>query len=692
MKHFQNVVFISDARAYLQHEKRYAEINRTKTLFLLLDLDVAALLPEDSEYLYLQDLIATNDQHIVSLDFLQKYISQFYPNLLDIEYNNSSLWNVVKHTFLYAYKPILLVLTGLETLSQNHTWQHFYVASDLNNPVYLNTGGVFETDTIQAAMAYWCIQHNIQVNWLKAPVMTESSNQYIRHIVSETNLGPGYHSPHPLSPEYLQQFFKHPEKPCIFFVGNSTCLHDAHLLVNALKTNPDYNLVYLSTQHIFVSEHTDSYLSLDFRCVYTWPFLNHETRLQYNKRIKEALSTPNKELTNTFSAAFDNPFLKFQYLFLEKVCQEAINLMAVSEVILSVFSPQLVLFGYGHITKDVAAVIEVFKNKMGQTAHFIHGSYLPKTKLKELPEADFLLARGKHIRTLLTENNEAHLAKKVRIIGDLRPENIQVPPPSKLHPNKEITKPAKILILSNRIFVGPNLDYLSDFSFEAYAKSFESLINLAKKRHDYSFSWKPHPRHDYINYYQRLPQKVIHFHNRDDILVNILKDVDICVLLNSFSGSMVEAAIAGIPTLQLRTAFKDVYGIHSHFIHDSQVCNNLGELEQALDILISDKQAREQNIEAVFKNSIQCSAAIGQTALEAAETFVKTLNMKRNENTLLVKSAEAAALNNILLISKLQRQLKLTQDTKTYQQALSAIAQNDHPTLAYYLKQLETWA
>lgn len=692
LKHIQNLVFLTDVIAYQSHQTVYAQLPVDETLFLLLDLDVVPFLPAGADYLFFQDLIAADDQHLKVLDLLQAHQADFYPALKKLAYSGVSIWEIVKETFFYAQKPIFLTSVGLQKLAVDYTWEALYVATGLKHPVYLNTGGVFEADSIQAAMAHFSVLKGCEVHWLSAPEIQEASNQYIRHIVAETNLGEQYSLPDlPIQPALSRNFFKSPDKPCILFVGNSTCVHDAGLLFDTLKSSEDYNFIYLSTQHLFTYEQSDHYLGLDFRLLYTWPFLDSSVRLAYRENIAQALKNTDATYRERYPLVLDNPFLAFQTTFFEEVCEEAVNLIAAAQVLIRQFSPQLLIYGYGHITKDVAAVIEAYKQTQGKSVHLLHGSYLSRKKLSTLPSSDFIFVRGKQFAASI--DAPKHQIAQVCTIGDLRKESAL---PQKRRVNSsasQILKP-RILILSNRIFVGTNIDYLTHFSFEKYRQSFLGLIEMAERRTDLDFAWKPHPRHDYINYYKTINQQHISFYGREAVLLNLLQETDVCILLNSFSGSMVEAALAEVPTLQLRTAFADSHGIHDGFIHRDQVCHSLDELEQALDDLLSNPTIREQNVQRVLEGQAAWCDEVGYQALQRALQVIDDLNLSAQPMIYERTHAEhAAVLERIFAFAQLHWQFLCSRDQQTYQhQVRELLSRYSEPIFKSYLKNVETWS
>src|SRR5690606_9664001 len=98
----------------------------------------------------------------------------------------------------------------------------------------------------------------------------DEANRYIRHIVSETNLG--MLASAPLEPAQAVPLFSgHKGKKCLLLIGNSSDIHDISLWIDRMKVSDDYFLVYLSTQHFFKYELGKSHLFVDFRYFYAWP-------------------------------------------------------------------------------------------------------------------------------------------------------------------------------------------------------------------------------------------------------------------------------------------------------------------------------------------------------------------------------------------------------------------------------------
>ncbi|MBF2053179.1 MAG: hypothetical protein IGS03_06900 [Candidatus Sericytochromatia bacterium] len=692
MLHVQNLVFLSDSVMYEHLRQVQPGLFEQDNAYLLLDIDVAALLPADARYFYLQDLTCHENQHLPFLLDFRDWLNGLYPELKALTHRGVSIWESVSASFFYPYRAIILAIQGLKQLSERLTWAHFYLTAPLKHPVYLDTGGLFESDGIQAAMAFWALQQDIRVHWLNPPDKTDDSNHYIRHIVSETNLGQTALVPL-TPPESLNRLVAQPPKKCVILIGNSSDCHDIPLLTDYLKQSPDYFFIYLSTQHFFRYEEGPGYLALDFRYLYAWPWFTQAQYDQISESVRRALQNPNPVDKASYDYLLNNPFLAFQQDWLYNSCLEIYKVIEVAHYLQQTLAPAVCMFGYGHITKTVAAFINTMRSGGTRLMHVVHGGYMAKDTFADLPPADYALVRGQQFAAQLSKDK---VSRDCFVVGDLRKESAVLEQKRPKHSPAQGKQPPKIMYLTNRLLLGTGVGKVADFSLLKHYETLQGIFALAERRKDLQFIWKPHPRHDYVHYYARQDHTVIPFYGREQSLAELLEDVSVCVLLNNFSASMIEAAVSETPIIQLRTAFTDSLSLNTAYLApDIHVVHSLEALEQQIDLILSDGSARERNVCSVIQTKEKWCEAVGTQALDNTLKAFSQIDWSLPEVTL--PSAEIqSGLGHIVQLMAWRAAYARTRDRQQYQRQRQTLleaftAPEDRQLVARYIQDSEKW-
>lgn len=688
---FEKLIFIPDSLAYNHYQQHYPELIQNRYAYLTFDINVAALLPEQTTYYYLQDL-ATSDHQFqkTSLD-LSTMMEDMYPDITTLEHRGVNIWKPLNKTVLFPYRAIIVAVKALEKLSQEIQWDQLVLSGSLSHPVYIDTGEDFESDGVQAGMGYWAIKNKRSVHWLRPTQEVSEANAYIRYVVAETNLGIA--SPEPVNTMELSRLFEqHKGKKCLLLIGNSSDTHDITLWTQKIKASSEYFLIHLSTRQFFCYEAGPSHLFLDFRYFYGWPHFDYEEYLKLEAHIEQALDNPNPNYAEQYDYIFQNDFLAFQKDWLKKCLLESYRVIESTYWIQQAFSVQLVIYGYGYMSKTVAAAVNALKQWQVPALNVLHGGFWGKHHFKSVAYSEYAFARGEKFKEGVEEFFSGQKSPQVYVVGDLRQQSQALK--KKQETQKKNRKPT-ILFLSSKIVLGLDTGEKDHFSLKEHEKSLVELISLTQRREDLAFLWKPHPRHDYFNYYERFLQNHIHFCDRNSQLVDIFEQVDICVLVNNISSIMVEAAVASVPTLQLRTAFRDDSGIYVDFIDLDYVANNTDELEQKIDRLVSDHAYKLANIHSIRDAELKWSQEVGEqavinamNALDEISAHFPRAEVDKNEGLHWV--------SEVITVMGLRAEYHQHQNMNLYRQKRTAFI-NSQPDplrakiLETYLKETETW-
>lgn len=205
----------------------------------------------------------------------------------------------------------------------------------------------------------------------------------------------------------------------------------------------------------------------------------------------------------------------------------------------------------------------------------------------------------------------------------------------------------------------------------------QHLSELIERRQDLHFIIKPHPRYDYYDFYRNLcanlPSNV---ELREGVsLSEVFPDVSVAVMVNYPSTAALEAMLAGVPLVYLRSAMYKAAGLRSALDAGNVICvDHVEDLETVLDELIGNPARRAEALENSQAFVAQFAPYVGETALARMLDVIDQLTSQE-------KQQQARPIPNratdILLFMRAIREYLASGNKEYLHEALAPVAKRD---------------
>jgi hypothetical protein len=586
-------------------------LKRSDLHFLVTDLNALGYLPPNSAYTFFGDLVPGEELDPLAAEALS-LSQQLYQPLADLTHRGVSLLNTFH---LEAYHPLLSCLNtarAFERLLAEQPWSELFLCSGLCYPDYWNLARTAESDSVCAVMALLAQQHGLPVTWLQPTPQADEHTQFIRYMLSQT----GAHAAgaYPVPPEGLQ-----PLKPgrCIFLLGWGLELNDQALLAEYLAEDPDTYFVFLSFQNTPQYYRSESALYLDMRYFTSWPHPLSEQEAAIEARWQELPSYWEQAFPER-AALLNNPFWRFQHQLNQALFKGNLRVIEAMHILYEHFQPVLTLSGGTHKFSPVKTAVDTLTQRGVPNINFMHGGilfpYNLKTKVFTVDSS--LAVRGKIHYQQLAEFWEPFERSDVRVIGELR-KNL---PTTKGRTSTHKNKPS-ILLLSSRLGHGM---YNISSSMHKHLETWLYIEDLIQKYPNWEFQLKPHPGYDYFGFYSQMQGDTnLTIIEQTTPLRDILPQADVAIAINVPTSSIVEAALAEVPTLYLCTTHKQgSEQFKANLEPYIWQISTLSELEPAILSLLENTDEQKKRLSAMDEFKELWSTAQNNLALDNAKKFI----------------------------------------------------------------------
>ena len=567
---FKTLVFATD-RDQLRAWRSAAGARDAHAVVVTADLHVAAAI-EDSGQPYLE---VWSYLEAADIDRAQKLCQQlaaewWRPFLGEIEHKGVHLADAMSRDMWYAFTTAIHANTVINRILDAEKPERLVLFSDLEKATFWDSVDGSYPDVFNAVALWTAEQRNLPVRKLSTELRLlpkkcnsvshgQSVSQTKRHLSSRWSFDT------PLSPA---------RRTVLTFMG-SVDRQRHHDLLHALGQSDDYHHVLLGGSPCEVLG-TNSQV-IDWQDCRAWfspaPSLERQLREAWRRFKRWQV-----EYTGDFPAIFANPHLDFQFKgFWERVIMAA-QIVDAATLVCSALQPDLCIFGLdaygpGVCWNRVAKLCGV------TTLTIPHGVIGLDSRYELLnSEADYLAVEGDYSRRALQALGRP--PETIKVVG------FPGEAPSSSHRGH---RNKAVLLMTTQSGIANPTKLRNDW---------RRVSELIERRQDLHFVIKPHPRYDHYHFYRNLCAKLpSNIELREGVsLSEVFPDVSVAVMVNYPSTAALEAMLAGVPVVYLRSALYKTAGLRSALDSDDVICvDRVEDLEAVLDELLTNPAARVES-------------------------------------------------------------------------------------------------
>lgn len=359
--------------------------------------------------------------------------------------------------------------------------------------------------------------------------------------------------------------------------------HKQRDLIKNLGETQEYNTVLLRTGYYDAPEFNSSVL--DWEDYFDW-FLPDPSLKKKLRKAWGDFKHWQKEYSGDFPYIFANAHLNFQFKAFWERLAEGARIVDAATLVCHGLQPDLCIFGLD--TYGPGMCWNRAARECGVTTLSLpHGVISPHFYRYDIlnSESDYQAVEGEYSR------------KAFQALGRL-PETFLVA--SGFSP---ITAPASsaqksqgksVLLMTTLSGYG----LAAPVSDQAQLRhDWQHMTELIERRQDIHFIFKPNPRYDYYDFYRSLCARFpSNLELREGInLREVFPEVSVAVMVNYPSTAALEAILAGVPLVYLRSAVYRAEALNSPLDSDNVICvDRIDELETILDNLLTKPAARTE--------------------------------------------------------------------------------------------------
>lgn len=262
---------------------------------------------------------------------------------------------------------------------------------------------------------------------------------------------------------------------------------------------------------------------------------------------------------------FANEFLEFQFVRILEELRSASRVAAAFGSVLDVVCPTIVILGHDAFTRE-ASLVRVAQRRGVPTISLLHGGLGHNMGYRSLAGGaaeKILVWNDDDVRGLLQYGVAKERIRKVGSVGLARPQDQSG---AGVHqertPKVEAVAKRRLGLPTNK----PVVVFLTAATHSGFAeivatppehrKTWRQLVDVVAHRPEISFVIKPHPSYDHNEYYRGLtatcPRNLtlLEAAGLDDVLAA----ADVAVLVNYCTTAALDAMLAGIPVVFVRSA------------------------------------------------------------------------------------------------------------------------------------------
>lgn len=309
-----------------------------------------------------------------------------------------------------------------------------------------------------------------------------------------------------------------------------------------------------------------------------------------------------KNYTGDFPELFANPYLDFQFKGFWNRLRDGLQYFVAAGILMDAINPQLVTFGTMHCGHQ-RIMVEAARIRNIPTLTLMHGGITTYLEYRNgFPNSGLYCVWGKADSKALNSHNLD--MTRVRITGSLRHIEAFVKQKKNLKKNRS----GAMQLLRENFNCGSNTKIIVILTgsinsglfnyarLSIHSKIWDQLEGIAKRRPDYCFVIKPHPRYDYHHFYRSaVKNRWQHLKLLEDkSLDDILPVIDLAIIINTPTTAALEALVYNVPLLYLREGHIEIDAVQTHIDKGPWVINNLIELERSIDRVFTQDDFRQE--------------------------------------------------------------------------------------------------
>ncbi len=575
-------VFVTNFDQFRVLERNYPHLLRNGYV-VTMDMAVAIELERRGlPFLEIWDYLSRDDIAEAKQSAWHLTNSWFRPFADALMYRGVNLAEIMKGDLLYFFREALCSKIVVSNILSAQRPRYAALFTSLQRPRFWDHGSdVFE------AVALWMLESNqVAVTPLASPGQRLSASTDARPIETGQPL------------EDLSSLFGSVEGCTIMTLAGGVDFENQKRLIEALRHRDRCRVIPVKVGP------PPSCLAgapcIDWSAYYLWP---HDlgTLQRDLTRAWSSFKQWQRTYRGPYPEIFANANLDFQFrYFFESLLSGARN-MATMGLLLDTFAPQLLITG-----SDIGGVkrcrVLAAKSRSVPTLQLIHGGAGGYREIYDFL-TDHIAVWGETHRRQFIDLGKS--PERIIVVGNF---NMSHDSPSKtLEGTEDIrdklrsdaSKP-KVLFLTSLAQKGMAAPPVN---LKTHRQTWRALAKIARKRHNEIFIIKPHPRHDYLDFYRELCSDVAPGHLRlaeGVALLDILPIVDVAVLVNAPTTAAIEAMRHGKPVVYLRNAIHDgIEGYSTPLDEGGTVrVNRIEDFEQTLAQLLDDPGTYQSAVEA----------------------------------------------------------------------------------------------
>ncbi len=300
---------------------------------------------------------------------------------------------------------------------------------------------------------------------------------------------------------------------------------------------------------------------------------------------------------------YGNPYLAFQFARTFAEMRTAARLGLIFNRLLNAFEPSLFLLGHDAFAIE-RTLVAVAKQSGIPTAALVHGGLQPHFgRLGVVGDADKVMVWGQEDYQALTRTG-VNLAR-ICVVGSVRFDESyyahslscsKAPLPGTRASTGSTGRPQIVFLTAPT-----NVDIAqASASPRQHLATWHEIVSMVQHRQDWNFLIRAHPAYDFVDLYRQLCRKspANLALSRDDGIEEVLQESHVAVLVNYCTTAALEATLAGIPVVFLRSATYDtVMREDSLGFHGALKVRSVVDLERTIDHLLTDQTYREQALD-----------------------------------------------------------------------------------------------